>query len=74
MSIKAFLKPISKSFIPDFRTENMVSFKEVCPWNQFERFVVFSTIRLKDEVNLFIRKFLEVFYFPSTFIVVIESF
>ena len=43
-------------FIPDrtyisikaFLTDNMVSFKEVCPWNEFERFfVLFSTIRLK---------------------------
>ena len=51
----------------------MVSFKEVWPWNEFERFVVFSTIRLKGEVNFFIRQFLEVFYFPSAFIDVIES-
>ena len=43
-------------------------------WNEFERFVVFSTIRLKDKVNIFIRKFLEVFYFLSAFIVVIEGF
>ena len=28
ISIRALLKPISKSFTPDFRTENMVSFKE----------------------------------------------
>ena len=52
----------------------MVPFKEVWPWNEFERFVVFSTIRLKDEVKFFIREFLEVFYFPSAFTVVIESF
>ena len=52
----------------------MVSFKEVWPWNEFERFVVFSTIRLKAEVNFFIREFLEVFYFPSDFIVVAENF
>ena len=51
----------------------MVSFKEVWSWNEFERFVVFSTIRLKGEVNFFIRQFLEVFYFPSAFIDVIES-
>ena len=52
----------------------MVSFKEVGPWNEFERFVVFSTIRLKAEVNFFIREFLEGFYFPSDFIVVAENF
>ena len=39
----------------DFLTENMVSFKEVCPWNGFEKFfVLFSTIRLTGEVNFFI--------------------
>ena len=52
----------------------MVSLKEVWPWNEFERFVVFSTIRLKGEFFFFIAEFLDVFYFPSAFIVVIESF
>ena len=42
--------------------------------NGFEKFVVFSTIRLKAEVNFFIREFLEVFYFPSDFLVVAENF
>ena len=51
----------------------MVSFKEV--WsNEFERFVVFSTIRLKAAVNVFIREFFLVFYFPSDFVVVAEHF
>ena len=57
-----------KAFLP----ENMVFFKEVWPWNKFERFfVLFSTVRLQGEVNFIIfliREFLEVFYFPSTFI------
>ena len=61
--------PISKRFIPDFRTENMVSFKEAWPWNEFKRFVVFSIFRWKGEVDFFIIEFLEVFYFPSAFIV-----
>ena len=74
ISIRVFLKPIIKSFTPDFRTENMVSFKEVWPRNEYEKFVLFSTIRLKGEINFFIRKILEVFYFPSAFIFVIESF
>ena len=53
----------------------MVSFMEVWPWIEFKKFVVFfSTIRLKDEVNFFIRKLLEVFYFPNSFIVVVENF
>ena len=53
--------------IKTFLTENMVSFNEVWAWNEFERFFVsFSTVRLKGEVNFFIREFLEVFYFPST--------
>ena len=51
----------------------MMSFMEVWLWNEFEWFVVFSTIKLKTEVNFFIRKFLEVFYFPSDFIVVAEK-
>ena len=48
----------------------MVPFKEVWPWNEFEKFVVFNTIRLKAEVNVFIREF----YFPSDFTVVAENF
>ena len=36
----------------------MVSFKKVWSWNEFERFAIFSTIRLKGEVNFFIREFL----------------
>ena len=48
----------------------MVSFKKV--WS--EKFVVFSTIKLKGEVNFFVREFLEDFYFRSAFTVVIESF
>ena len=51
----------------------MVPFREVWPWNEFESFDVFSTIRLKAEVTFFIREFLEVFYFPSDFIVVAEN-
>ena len=51
----------------------MVFFKEVWPSKQFESFAVFSTVRLRGEVNFFIRQFLEVFYFPSAFIDVIES-
>ena len=43
----------------------MVPFKEVWPWNEFEGIaVLFSSIRLKGEVNFFIREFLEVFYSP----------
>ena len=57
ISIKAFL------------TKNTVSFKEIWSWNEFDGFfAIFSTIRLKGEVNFFIRGFLEVFYFPSVFI------
>ena len=52
----------------------MVSFMEVWLWNEIEKFVVFSTIRLKVEANLFIREFVEIFYFPSDFIVVAENF
>ena len=51
--------------IEAFLAENTVSFKEIWSWNEFERFfALFSTIRLNDEVNYFIREFLVVFYFP----------
>lgn len=52
---------------------NRISFKEVSPRNEFKRPIVFVTIRLTSEVNFFIRKFLEVFYFPSAFIFVIVN-
>ena len=67
------IRTFSKRFTPDFSTENMVLFKEVQPRNEFHRIVIFSTIRLKGAVNFFIRQFLEIFYFPSAFIAVIES-
>ena len=50
-----------------------MSFKKVWSCNEFERFVVFSTIRLKGEVNFLIRELLQVFYFPNAFIVVIVN-
>ena len=74
LSIRASLKITSKSFTSDIRTEYMVFLKGVWPSNEFERFVVFSTTRLKGIVNFFIREFLKVFYFPSDFIVVVEKF
>ena len=54
----------------------MVFFKEVWPWNEFEKFVVFSTIRQIEgwEVNFFIREIFEAFHFPSDFIVVAKNF
>ena len=55
--------------IQAFLTENLVSFKAVWPWSEFERFfLLFSTIRLKSEENFFIRELLEFVYFPSAFI------
>ena len=50
-----------------------MSFKEFWPWYEFERFVVFSTIRLKAVVNMFIRAFIEDFTFIVNFVVV-ENF
>ena len=73
-NLKPVLKLISKHFTPFFSTDNMVPFKKVWSWNEFKSFVVFSTIILKDKVNFFYREFLEVLYFPSAFIVVIEIF
>ena len=64
--IRAFLKLISKS-LPQISGLRI--------WFPLRNeFVVFSTIRLKREVDFFIREFLVVFYFPSAFIVVSESF
>ena len=34
----------------------MMFFKEAWPWNEFDRFVEFSTISLKVEVDFFIRE------------------
>ena len=44
------------------------------PSKKFGHEINFITIRLQDEVNFFVREFLEDFYFPSTFIVVIKVF
>ena len=41
----------------------MVSFKEVWPLSEFERFLVFSTIRLKGEVNSLLENFWQSFTF-----------
>ena len=57
----------STSFSPDIGTENMVLLREVWTWNEFERFVVFSTIRLEGDVNFFIREFSGIFNIPSDF-------
>ena len=48
--------------------------KKILPQNEFESFVLFSIIRSKEVGKFFIRDLLEVFYFPSAFIVVTESF
>ena len=39
--------------MPDIRTENMVYLKEFWPRNEFERFVIVSTVRLKGDVKFF---------------------
>ena len=73
-SVNVFVKPVSRTYTPNFRTLKMVFFKELCPWNEFESFVVFITNRLKDEITFFIGEFLEVFYFPGIFTSVIKHF
>ena len=45
----------------------MVSFKEIWPWNEFERFLVFGIIRLKTVVNVFIGEFFQSFTFLVTY-------
>ena len=71
--MKAFPKPVSKTFTPNFRTWNMVFFKEVCSRNEFESLVVYSTNRLTDEITFFIGEFFEGFYFSGAFISVIKK-
>ena len=66
LSIRAFLKPVSKRFTPYIKTDNNVYLNEVWSWNKFERYVVVSTIRLKGEVNFFIREFWKSFTFLVT--------
>ena len=63
--IRKFLKLIHKKFTANFRTEKMVSVKEVWQCNEFERLFVFSSVRFKSEVNLIVREFSDVFYLHS---------
>ena len=72
-SMKGFSKPVSKTFTPNFRTSNIVFFKDVCSWNEFESLVVYTTKRLTDEITFFIGEFLKVFYISGTFISVIKK-
>ena len=60
-----FLNQSAKRFTPNFRTGNVVFVKEVWQWNEFKRLCVFSSTRLKCEVNLFVRDFSDVFYLAS---------
>ena len=53
----------SVKVLPQIEIENMMFFKKVWPWNEFERFAVFSTIRLKGEVNSLLKKFWKSFIF-----------
>ena len=45
-----------------------------CPSRKFGLKSLLYLVLLKGEVNFFVREFLEDFYFPSAFTVVIESF
>ena len=44
----------------------MVYLKEVWPLNEFEKFVVASTVRLKGEGNFFLKEFWKSFTFLVT--------
>ena len=74
VSNRAFFKPISKNFTPAFRTDNTVSFTEACHEMNLKALLYLVLINLKYEVNFFIREFLEVFYFPNVFTVIMGSF
>ena len=53
--------------------EIMVAFYKIWPWNKLKQLNVLRVIRLKGEVNFFMKRFLEVLYFPSTFAVKTEN-
>ena len=74
VAIKTPCKSISKDFASNIRTEITVSFHKVWPLNKLKGFNVFSVIRLKDEVDFLIVKFLEVFYILSALVIVAKSF
>ena len=66
--IKKLYKLISKDFSPNNIAEILVSFYKVWSWNKLKG-LVFSVIRLENEVNFLIGKFLQFLYFPSTAVV-----
>ena len=74
IAISTFFKPVSKNFAPYFRGENRVIFDDICPCNEFERFVILLVIILESKINFFVRKFLEVFNLFYTSIIVIKNF
>ena len=63
-------KLISKDFATNTRAEILVS--KVWPWNKLKGFML-SVIRLEDEVNFFIEKFLQVFCFRCIAVVKTEN-
>ena len=73
ISIRVILKPVKRLRQISGMRIRWPS-KKVLPQNEFESFVLFSIIRSKEVGKFFIRDLLEVFYFPSAFIVVTESF
>ena len=76
MPILNRVKSISKS-LPRFQEYGVLQNFEVKE-NEMNlkgrKLVVFSIITLNDEVNFFVREFLEDFYFLSAYVVVIKSF
>ena len=71
-AIRTLYKLISNSFVPNTRTEVLVSFYIVWPWNKVKR-LLFSIIRLDGEVNFFIGKFSQAVFFPCSAVVKTEN-
>ena len=74
LTIGTFFKPVGKSFVPYFGSENRVLFQSVCPCNEFEGFNIVLVIILISEVNFLVGKFLEVFNYSYISKIVIENF
>lgn len=69
MAIRTLYKPISKNFAPNTRDEILTFFYKVWPWNKLKSLDVFSVIRLKGELRVFIGKILQVLYSRSILVI-----
>ena len=64
-AIRLLCKPISTDGVANIKADVILSFYTILPLNKIEMFNEFSMIKLKGEIDVLIRKFLNVFYFPN---------